>query len=617
MRIDSIQKLNRWRKECRRAFEAPERKVLVCMGEGCLAGGAEEVHNEFKKLVAETPLPDVTVESIVRTGCHGFCSHGPTVMIEPGGTFYTRVSKADVPRIIEKTLTGKETIDRLLYVNPAAKEKIADCHDVPFYSRQKRIILRNCGVINPLKITDYIAVGGYAAVAKALTAMTPAQVIDDVTRSGLRGRGGGGFQTGRKWAACAEVESDIRYVLCNGDEGAPGAFGNCAIMGSDPHAVLEGMIICAYAIGSNQGYIYVREEYVQAVITLQNAVDQAMEYGFLGDNILGTDFCFDVKISRGSGAFVCGESSALMKSVAGEVGEPRAKYIHSVVKGLHDKPTVLNNVETMAAIPIIIERGADWYAGIGNGKSTGTKVFSLSGRVNNTGLVEVPMGTSFRDIIFDIGGGIADRKRFKAVQTGGPSGGCLPAEKIDLPVDFDSLTEAGTMMGSGSMVVMDDHTCMVEVARYFLSFLVSESCGKCVPCREGLYQLRDLCAKICEGEGTEADLELMERLAKTIQIGSLCGLGQTGPNPFLSTLKYFRDEYMAHIHDRKCPGGVCRKLITYTITDDCTGCMACLTMCPVKAISGERKKKHVLDQTICNRCGSCYTVCKFDAIEIS
>ncbi|NMC43596.1 MAG: NADH-quinone oxidoreductase subunit NuoF [candidate division Zixibacteria bacterium] len=617
MRIDSIEKLEKWRKECRRTFEARKRKVIVCLGEGCLANGSEEVFNEFKKQVAEKKIADVTVESVAKTGCHGFCALGPLVIIEPDGTFYTKVGKSDVAKIVDKTLVGHELIDKLLYTDAKTGEKVADYAKIPFYARQQRISLRHCGTIDPHKITDYIAMGGYAALGKALTAMTPQQVIDEVTKSGLRGRGGAGFATGKKWATCAKVQSDIRYVICNGDEGDPGAFSDRTTMGSDPHSVLEGMIICAYAVGSHQGYIYVREEYPLAVVTLQKAIDAAREHGLLGEKILGTDLSFDIKISRGGGAFVCGESSALMRSVAGAVGEPRAKYIRSVIKGLHDRPTVLNNVETYATVPAIIERGADWFAGIGTKKSTGTKVFSLAGKIKNTGLVEVPMGITLREIIFDIGGGVPDGRKFKAVQTGGPSGGCLPESKIDLPVDFDTLTEAGSMMGSGGMVIMDDRTCMVEVARYFLSFLVSESCGKCVPCREGLYQLRELCAKVCDGEATEDDLALMERLAKTIQVGSLCGLGQSGPNPFLSTLLYFRDEYLAHIRDKKCPGGVCRKLITYSITDACTGCMACISVCPVHAITGEKKKRHVLDTNLCDRCGSCYAVCKFEAIEIS
>jgi len=616
MRIDSIEKLNRWRAECRRAFEAPKRKVTICRGESCLANGSEEVFDEFKRLVAEKSPSGLAVESVCKTGCHGFCSQGPLVIIEPDGTLYTKVKKSHVAQIIDDTLIGGKVLDRLLYVNPQPEEKIADYHKIPFLARQQRISLRNCGLIDPHQISDSIAVGGYAALSKVLTTMTPQQVIDEVAKSNMRGRGGAGFPTGRKWATCAGVESDVRYVICNGDESTPGAFSDCTTMGSDPHSVLEGMIICAYAVGSSQGYIYVREEYPLAVVTLQKAIDQAREHGLLGNNILGTALCFDINISRGGGAFVSGESSALMRSVAGEIAEPQARYVRSAVKGLHDKPTVLNNVETFATIPVIIERGADWFAAIGTQKSSGTKAFSLTGKVNNPGLVEVPMGTPLREIIFDIGGGIPGGRKFKAVQTGGPLGGCLPEDKLDMPVDFDSLTEAGSLMGSGSLVVMDDRTCMVDVARFYLGYLASESCGKCVTCREGLYQLHRLCTKVTKGEATEADLSLMERLAQTIQKASLCALGQSGPNPFLSTIKYFRDEYLAHVRDRKCPGGVCRSMITYVINDDCIGCLACLRGCPVGAITGEKKQKHVIDQVKCDRCGSCHAVCRYEAIDI-
>ncbi|SYZ73937.1 putative (Fe) hydrogenase, HymB subunit [Candidatus Zixiibacteriota bacterium] len=616
MRVENIDKLSQWREECRRDFVAQERKVLICFGTACEANGAPEVYDEFKKIVAQKKIPQVSIETFRQTGCHGYCAIGPLVIIEPQDIFYTKVKVKDVAEIVEKTLEKNEVIDRLLYSDIKTHEHIARYREIPFYAHQQRIALRNCGLIDPLRITDAIATGGYAGLAKALTTMTPQQVIAEISKSALRGRGGGGFLTGKKWATCAGVPSDIRYVICNGDEGDPGAFMDRTVMGSDPHSVLEGMIICAYAVGSTQGYIYVREEYPQAVYNLKKAIEQAREAGLLGENILGTGLNFDIQVNRGGGAFVCGESSALMKSVAGEVGEPRAKYIHSVIKGLYDKPTVLNNVETFVTVSMIIEKGADWFTSIGTKKSPGTKVFSLAGKVNNTGLVEVPMGMTLRQIIFDIGGGIPNERKFKAVQTGGPSGGCLPDAKLDLPVDFDSLTEAGSMMGSGGMIIMDDRTCMVDVARYFLAFLVYESCGKCVPCREGLYQLHRLCEKITEGKGEDGDLEQMEKLSRNIQIGSLCGLGQSGPNPFLSTIQYFRDEYEAHIRDKKCPAGVCRALIKYEITDDCTGCLACIKACPVGAITGERKKKHFINQLVCDRCGSCYATCNFDAIEI-
>ncbi|MCP4566651.1 MAG: 4Fe-4S dicluster domain-containing protein [FCB group bacterium] len=617
MRIENIDQLNKWRTECKTEFEARQRRILICVGTACRANGAVEVYEEFKKVLADKNITDVSVETVTKTGCHGYCALGPLVILEPEGTFYTKVKKIHIPDIVEKTIENGEIIERLLYKDANTKKRIADYNQIPFYARQQRIALRNAGLIDPNKINEYVARGGYQGLAKALIEMTPQQVIDEVSKSGLRGRGGGGFPTGRKWATCAKIDADIRYVICNGDEGDPGAFMDRTLMGSDPHSVLEGMITCAYAVGSTKGYIYVREEYPMAVINLQKAIEDARENGLLGDNILGTDFCFDIQVNRGGGAFVCGESSALMKSVAGEVGEPRAKYIHSVVQGLHDKPTVLNNVESFATVPMIIEKGADWFSSIGTAKSSGTKVFSLAGKIKNSGLVEVPMGITLREIIFDIGGGIPGGREFKAVQTGGPSGGCLPADKLDLACDFDSLTEAGSMMGSGGMVIMDDHTCMVDVARYFLEFLVMESCGKCVPCREGLYQLHKLCSKVCEGEATEDDLDLMEKLSKSIQVGSLCGLGQSGPNPFLSTLQYFREEYLAHVRDKKCPGGVCRNLIKFEITDECTGCLACIKACPTEAITGEKKKIHVLDQDKCTQCGSCYTVCTFDAIEIS
>jgi NADH:ubiquinone oxidoreductase subunit F (NADH-binding)/(2Fe-2S) ferredoxin/NAD-dependent dihydropyrimidine dehydrogenase PreA subunit len=616
MRIDSIDKLSQWRKECKKALEAVKKKVLVCLGPGCLASGSDRILDEFRKVLSKKKIADVTVESIKKTGCHGFCARGPLVIIEPGGIFYSRVKKNDVAEIVETTLEKGELIDRLLYTDTETGKAVSDYRQIPFYARQMKISLRNVGQIDPDLITDYVAAGGYSALAKILKEYSPQQVIDEVVKSGLRGRGGGGFPTGRKWATCAKYESDVRYVICNGDEGDPGAFMDRCIMEGDPHSILEGMIICAFAIGSNEGYIYVREEYPLAVVNLQKAIEAAREHGLLGENIMGTDFSFDIRISRGGGAFVCGESSALMKSVAGEIGEPRAKYIRSVQRGLHDKPTVLNNVESFATIPVIIDRGGDWFASIGTKKSTGTKAFSLAGKVSNTGLIEVPMGITLREVIYDIGGGIQNGRQFKAVQTGGPSGGCLPADKLDLAVDFDTLTEAGSMMGSGGMIVMDDRTCMVDVARYFLNFLVFESCGKCVPCREGLYQLHRLCEKVCEGRATEDDLQLMEQLSKVIKTASLCGLGQSGPNPFLSTIMYFRDEYLAHIRDKKCPAGVCRELITYTITDACTGCLACISVCPVDAITGEKKKKHVIDQDLCTRCGSCYAVCTYDAVEI-
>jgi NADH-quinone oxidoreductase subunit F len=593
-------------------------KVMVCCGPGCLASGSLQIVEAFQKSLKKRRIKGFAVQAVVETGCHGLCEKGPLVAIEPNGLLYTKVKPRHVERIIDRTIKKQEVVDELLYTAPGNGTKIAKYEDIPFYSHQKRIALQHLGHISPTSIDAYIAVGGYQAAAKALNRMTPDEIIDAVSESGLRGRGGGGFPAGRKWRQCRNVESDVRYVICNGDEGDPGAFMDRALMEGDPHAVLEGMIIAAYAVGAHQGYIYVREEYPLAVIRLQEAIDQAEHEGLLGDNILGNNFSFDIKISRGAGAFVCGESSALMKSVAGEVGEPRAKYIRSVIKGLYDQPTVLNNVESYVNVPLIINNGAAWFKNIGVARSTGTKAFSLVGKVRNTGLIEVPMGITLREIIYDIGGGIIDDRPFKAVQTGGPSGGCLPESKLDLPVDFDTLTKAGSMMGSGGMIVMDDKTCMVDVAKYFLSFLVAESCGKCVPCREGLFQLYEMAVRISEGMGHEGDLEKMEKLSDVILRTSLCGLGKSGPNPFLSTVRYFRDEYLTHIVDKKCPAGVCRELIRYDIdAEKCDGCMACIQACAYNAITGKKKQVHIIDQERCTKCGACYAVCKRDAVKVA
>jgi NADH-quinone oxidoreductase subunit F len=616
MCIADPQELTKRHKEYAAKQERFPKKVIVCCGTGCIANGAKGIVEAFRKHLADRSIKDFTVEAVIETGCHGFCEQGPLVVIEPHGTFYTHVKPKDVASIVDKTIAAGEVLQPLLYKDPVTEQKIERYQDVNFFAYQRRIALRNLGKIAANDIREYIAVEGYQALSRALT-MTPDQVIDEIVKSGLRGRGGGGFPAGKKWRTCRNVQSDVHYVICNGDEGDPGAFMDRSIMEGDPHSVLEGMMICAYAIGAKQGYIYVRDEYPLAVIHLQKAIDDCEANGILGDNILGTGFSFHIRINRGAGAFVCGESSALMRSVAGEVGEPRAKYIRSVVKGLHDRPTVLNNVETFANVPIIMLKGADWYSSIGCKNNSGTKAFSLVGKVRNTGLIEVAMGTTLRTIIYKIGGGIIDGRPFKAVQTGGPSGGCLPESMLDLPVDFDSLTSVGSMMGSGGMIVMDDKTCMVDVARYFLSFLVAESCGKCVPCREGLYQLHEMTIKICSGEGTEADLDKMEKLSQSIIVGSLCGLGKSGPNPFLSTIRYFRDEYLAHIRDKKCPAGVCKALITYTVLEDeCTGCLACITACAYNAITGEKKKPHYIHQDKCVKCGACVAVCKFDAIEV-
>jgi NADH:ubiquinone oxidoreductase subunit F (NADH-binding)/(2Fe-2S) ferredoxin len=618
MKIVRPKQLEQLAAQYRKTAGRHKKTVTVCCGTGCLANGAQKIVDAFEECLSQRKVKDFTVEAIKKTGCHGFCEQGPLVVIEPQGTFYTKVKPKDIESIIEKSIGNDEIIEKLLFTNPQDGQKIEKYADIPFYSHQRRIALRHVGKIVPSDIREYIAVDGYKALAKVLSTMTPDQVIDEITRSELRGRGGGGFSAGRKWRTCRNVVSDVRYVIGNGDEGDPGAFMDCSIMEGDPHAVLEGMIICAFAVGAREGYIYVREEYPLAGIRLQKAIADSEEYGLLGDKILGTDFSFSIRLARGAGAFVCGESSALMRSVAGEIGEPRAKYIHSVVKGLYDQPTVLNNVETFVNVPVIINSGADWFRQIGVAKNSGTKAFSLVGKVRNTGLIEVAMGTTLREIIYDIGGGIIDGRPFKGVQTGGPSGGCLPEAQLDLPVDFDSLTKAGSMMGSGGMIVMDDKNCMVDIARYFLNFLVSESCGKCVPCREGLYQLHKLTVKICEGQGTEDDLTKMEKLAQQIVVGSLCGLGKSGPKPLLSTIKYYRDEYLAHIRDKKCPAGVCRKLIAYrVIPETCTGCMACVKACAYQAITGQKKEPQIINQDICEKCGACAAVCKYEAIDVS
>jgi NADH-quinone oxidoreductase subunit F len=588
--------------------------VRVCLGTGCRARGSLDVAKAFEDEIKKQGLA-IQVEC-TETGCHGFCERGPVVVIGPKEIFYQRVESRDVPEIVTKTLINGEIVDRLLYTDPATGEGILYENDVPFYKRQTRRILANNGRIDPTNILDYIAVGGYQALARAITKMSCEKIINTVEKSGLRGLGGGGFPTGRKWRSCREAEGDIKFVIGNGDEGDPGAFSDRSLMEGNPHSILEGMLIGAYAIGASQGYLYVRAEYPLALKHLQTAIDQARECGLLGKNIFDSGFDFDIKINRGGGAFVCGESSALMASMEGKTGEPRAKYVHTVERGLWNKPTNLNNVKTWAAIPLIIKEGSDWYAKIGKEKSRGTGIFSLVGKVNNTGLVEIPMGTSLKQIIYDIGGGILGGKRFKAVQTGGPSGGCIPERLLELPVDFEELTQAGSMMGSGGMIVMDENTCMVDVARYFLDFLQNESCGKCVPCREGIGRMLEIVTNITAGRGKEEDLELLHELAETVKDFSLCGLGKTAPNTVLSTLRYFRDEYYAHVRDRKCPAGICRDLIEYFILEKkCTGCGACLKLCPQQAIDAYGLI-HTIDSAKCIRCGICRDACPFEAIVV-
>ena len=592
--------------------------ISICGGTGCHACGCEDVAEAFKNEIMRQGLSK-QVELKV-TGCHGFCEHGSLAVVYPEKIFYQRVTPNDAPEIISETVLKGNIIDRLLYVEPTSGRKAYFENDVPFYKKQQRLIFGNNGLIDPTNIEDYFTIGGYSALSKVLFEIQPEQVVEEIRKSGLRGRGGGGFPTGAKWEACrsAPTLDGVRYVICNADEGDPGAYMDRSLLEGNPHSIIEGMIIGGYAIGSHYGYVYVRHEYPLAVKNLSIALEQAREYGLLGKDILGSGFDFDIRISRGGGAFVCGESTALMASLEGKIGEPRPKHVHTVISGLNGKPTNLNNVETWANVPVIMNGGADWYSQIGTEGSKGTKIFSLVGKINNTGLIEVPMGITLREIIYDIGGGIPKGKRFKAVQTGGPSGGCIPESLIDLPVDFDRLTEAGSMMGSGGMIVVDEDTCMVDVARYFVRFLTEESCGKCVPCREGLDRMLDILTGIAEGRGKEEDIDLLEELGGVIKETSLCALGGTAPNPVLSTIRYFRDEYEAHIREKRCPAGVCKALITFTIDEEkCTGCGVCARECPQGAISGEKKKPHKIEQEKCIKCGLCSDSCKFEAIIVS
>ena len=589
--------------------------LIVSAGTCGQACGALEVIDALREQLDAQGLSNEV--AFRTTGCHGFCEQEPLAVIEPGNTLYCQIKPEDAADIVSQTVVGGEVIERLLYTDPASGEKVRTEAEVPFYRAQDRALLGQNEQLDPASIEDYLAIGGYSALAKVLSGLSSEQVIDEVKASGLRGRGGGGFPAGRKWAQCRAAESDEKYVICNADEGDPGAYMDRSVLEGNPHAVLEGMIIGAYAIGARQGYIYVRNEYPLALEHARTALAQARDLGLLGDNILGSDFSFDVEIARGAGAFVCGESTALMASLEGKVGEPRPKDVHTVEQGLWDRPSNLNNVETWANVPAIINNGAASFAAKGTEHSKGTKIFALTGRVTNTGLVEVAMGTPLRTIVYDIGGGASNGAQVKAVQTGGPSGGCLPVDKFDLPVDFESLAEAGSMVGSGGMVVMDERTCMVDVAKYFLNFLQDESCGKCVPCRMGIDRMLEIVTDITEGRGRPEQLDLLEDLGETVGQASLCALGKTAPNPVLSTLRYFREEYEAHIDEKKCPAGVCRALIEYVIDEDkCTGCGACLRACPHGAVTGEKKEPHTIDPEACAKCGICRDGCKFDAVLI-
>lgn len=585
-------------------------RILICGGTGCISAGSDDVAKSFATEIEEKKFK----AKVVRTGCHGFCEKGPLTVICPGKILYTNLQKEDVKEIVEQHLVNGKIVERLLYEEPKTKTKIAKYDDIPFYKKQQRIVLRNCGLIDPENIEEYIARNGYLGLEKALR-MRREEIIEEVKKSGLRGRGGAGFPTWKKWRICSDAKNDRKYIIANGDEGDPGAFMDRSLMEGDPHSIIEGMIIAGYAIGANEGYIYVRAEYPLAVKRLRIALEQAEKYLLLGENILGK-FNFKISLNEGAGAFVCGEETALIASIEGRRGFPQPRPPFPAVKGLFGKPTVINNVETLANIPKIVLNGGEWLAKLGTKTSTGTKIFALTGCVNNTGLIEVPMGISFREIIFELGGGILADKEFKAVQTGGPSGGCLPKGLLDLQIDFDSLTRAGSMMGSGGLVVMDENTCVIDVAKFFLNFTRKESCGKCTPCREGTTRMHEIIEKITNGKGKEEDITLVEELGRAIAETSLCGLGKTAPNPALTTLRYFPDEYKQHIVEKKCLAGICTALVVYSIDrGKCTGCGLCKRNCPAKAITGKLKKAHKISSQKCIRCGVCYEMCKFNAIR--
>ncbi len=615
-RINSPAELEELRKDILSKRDPNKPCITLCSGSACHASGSREVAVSLEAEIEKQGLSaDVDIR---KTGCHGYCERGPIIVIHPEEIGYFQIKPEDVAEIVSQTIKEKKVVERLLYTDPSTNEKIVHEYDIPFYKNQERIVFGSNSSVDPKSIDDYLAIGGYAALAKVVSGMTPEQVLQEVKKANLRGRGGGGFPAGTKWEGTRNAPGDIKYVIVNADEGDPGAYMDRSLLEGNPHAVLEGLTIGAYAVGAHEGYIYVRQEYPLAVENVNLAIKTAEEYGFLGKNILGSGFDFTVKVHKGAGAFVCGESTALMTALEGRAGEPRPKYIRSNIVGLWGKPSVLNNVETWANVPLIINNGADWFTQYGTETSKGTKIFSLVGKITNTGLVEVPMGTPLRDIIFNIGGGIPGGKKFKAVQTGGPSGGCIPEEQLDLPVGFDELTAAGSMMGSGGMIVMDEDTCMVDVARYFLDFLTDESCGKCVPCREGMRQMLKILTDITKGKGKEGDIELLEQLSETAMEAALCALGKSSPNPFLSTLKYFRDEYEAHIRQKRCPALSCKELIAYHIDPGkCQACMICLKKCPAEAITGGKNRISVIDQEKCTKCGTCFEVCptKFRAVR--
>ncbi len=590
--------------------------ILVCGGTGCKASQSELIKSNFSNQLQELGLDDEV--QVLHTGCFGFCEKGPIVKIQPDNTFYVSVFPEDTKEIIEEHIIKGRKVERLLYTNPRTEKKVRESKDMDFYKKQVRIALRNCGFINPENIDEYIARDGYSALANCLESQSPEEVIQIIKDSGLRGRGGGGFPTGLKWEITSKEDADQKYVVCNADEGDPGAFMDRSILEGDPHSVIEAMAICGYCIGASKGLVYIRAEYPLAIQRLKTALAQALEYGLLGEQIFGSDFHFEIEIRYGAGAFVCGEETALIHSMEGLRGEPTFKPPFPSQSGYMGKPTNVNNVETFANIPPIINKGAEWFSSIGTEKSKGTKVFALAGKINNVGLIEVPMGTTLREVIYDIGGGIKDGKKFKAVQTGGPSGGCLTTDFLDTPIDYDNLIAAGSMMGSGGMIVMDEDDCMVSIAKFYLEFTLDESCGKCTPCRIGNKRLHEILARITEGKGTHEDIDKLKMLSQVIKDSSLCGLGQTSPNPVLSTLDHFMDEYIAHVEDKKCPAGQCKALVQYVIDEEkCTGCTLCFRSCPVGAISGERRSPHYIDQSLCIKCGLCFEKCKFDAIKIA